>query len=124
MLENLTKTYFARQYNLIREEHKSENALIEDRLRTWPEARLKREGVVLLGLAVQHRGRLYQERVLRFSCGPAIHRDQRDSRRNIGDDDREGKHQQRGRRRGRGAELPYHRFGVAHIQYYECRAVF
>lgn len=63
----LKLTYFARFHNLIREEFQYEKMLVDERLRTWPESRLKAEGYALFDLAPSSRGSLFQEKVIRFS---------------------------------------------------------
>lgn len=94
LLKELCLTYFARQHNLIRYEYLFEKSLVEDRLKTWSSARLRREGFALLNLNTIPRGSLFQDKVFRFykkSGGDSI--PVSSSGRN-------------------GANLPYHRFGI------------
>ena len=50
LLSELTLTYFARFHNLLRNEYQYEKELVEERIKSWPITRLKKEGFALFDM--------------------------------------------------------------------------
>ncbi|DBA71486.1 TPA: hypothetical protein ACH3X2_14306 [Trebouxia sp. C0005] len=68
----LLQAYKASFTAALEAEHTEEWQLAEERLSTWPEQRLKEEGLALFGLSASPDGSLYKDSIIRF-WGPRPH---------------------------------------------------